>query len=124
MISKSYLPISKCVIDDKDFLWHKKTLAPTYVGKWKYEIPDMTSEANTGDLVISTVEDVYICMSITDNGYEQPIDNFDIQDKKIIVSNDSQGTLVEVLGTIEGNTITGTIAAQGMTLDWSAIKVE
>ena len=102
----------------------KKASGPSYVGKWKYEVPDMPSDDNTGILVISMADDVYKCIAITDSGYEQPMDNFDIQDGNIVASYDSQGTIVEVLGTIEGNSITGTILAQGMTLDWSAIKVE
>lgn len=101
-----------------------KASGPSYVGNWKYEVPEMPGDDITGVLVISKEGDAYKCMAITDSGYEQPMDNFDIQDGKIIASYDSQGTLVEVLGTIEGNTITGTIAAQGMTLDWSAVKVE
>lgn len=102
----------------------KKATGPSYVGKWKYEVPEMPGGDNTGVLVISRIDDTYKCLAITGYGNEQPMDNFDIQDGKIIASYDSQGTLIEVLGTIEGNTITGTIAAQGMTLDWSAIKVE
>ena len=102
----------------------KKTPGLNYVGKWKYEVPEMPGGDNTGVLVISRIDDLYKCIAITDYGNEQPMDNFDIQDGKIVASYDAQGTQVEVLGTIEGNSITGTISAQGMTLDWSAIKVE
>ncbi len=101
----------------------KKASGPSYVGNWKYEVPEMPGD-NTGVLVISKEGDAYKCMALTDSGYEQNMDNFDIQDGKIIASYDSQGTLVEVMGTIEGNTISGTISAQGMTMDWSAVKVE
>ena len=102
----------------------KKASGPSYVGKWKYEVPEMPGGDNTGVLVVSKEGEAYKCMYITDSGNEQVMDNFDIQDDKIIASYDEQGTAVEVLGTIEGNTITGTISAQGMTLDWSAVKVE
>jgi hypothetical protein len=101
-----------------------KASGPSYVGKWKYEVPEMPGDDNTGVLVISKVDDAYKCMALTDYGNEQVMENFDIQDGKIIASYDSQGTLVEVSGTIDGNAITGTISAQGMTLDWSATKVE
>ena len=101
----------------------KKASGPSYVGNWKYEVPEMPGD-NTGVLVISQEGDAYKCMAITDSGYEQNMDNFEIQDGKLIASYDSQGTAVEVLGTFEGNAITGTISAQGMTLDWSAVKVE
>ena len=46
--------------------------------------------------LISKVEDAYKCMALTDYGNEQVMENFDIQDGKIIASYDSQGTLVEV----------------------------
>ena len=109
------------------FIWTscatKKASGPSYVGNWKYEVPEMPGD-NTGVLVVSKEGDAYKCMAITDSGYEQNMDNFDIQDGKMIASYDSQGTAVEVLGTFEGNTITGTLSAQGMTLDWSAVKVE
>ena len=109
------------------FIWTscatKKASGPSYVGNWKYEVPEMPGD-NTGVLVVSKEGDAYKCMAITDSGYEQNMDNFDIQDGKMIASYDSQGTAVEVIGTFEGNTITGTISAQGMTLDWSAVKVE
>ena len=109
------------------FIWTscatKKASGPSYVGNWKYEVPEMPGD-NTGVLVVSKEGDTYKCVAITDSGYEQNMDNFDIQDGKMIASYDSQGTAVEVLGTFEGNTITGTLSAQGMTLDWSAVKVE
>lgn len=109
------------------FIWTscatKKASGPSYVGNWKYEVPEMPGD-NTGVLVISKEGDAYKCMAITDSGYEQNMDNFDIQDGKITASYDSQGTPVELLGSIEGNAITGTVSAQGMTLDWSAVKVE
>jgi hypothetical protein len=110
------------------FIWTscatKKASGPSYVGNWKYEVPEMPGGDNTGVLVISKEGEGYKCMAITDSGYEQNMDNFDIQDGKFIASYDSQGTPIEVLGTFEENTITGTISAQGMTLDWSAVKVE
>jgi len=102
----------------------KKAAGPSYVGKWKYEVPDMPGDDNTGVLIISKDGDVYTCVAVTDFGYEQPMDNFDIQEDSLMASYDSQGTLVVVAGTFEGNTIKGTISAQGMVLDWSAIKVE
>ena len=102
----------------------KRASGPAYVGKWKYEIPDMPSDDNTGVLVISKEGDEYKCVALTDYGNEQPMDEFDIQDGKMKASYDAQGTRVEVSGTFEGNVITGTISAQGMTLDWSASKVE
>jgi len=110
------------------FIWTscatKRASGSSYVGNWKYEVPEMPGGNNTGVLVVSKEGEAYKCLYITDYGNEQVMDNFDIQDGKIIASYDEQGTAVEVLGTIDGNTITGTISAQGMTLDWSAVKVE
>ena len=109
------------------FVWTscatKKASGPSYVGNWKYEVPEMPGD-NTGVLVISKESDAYKCVAITDSGYEQNMDNFDIQDGKFMASYDSQGVAVEVTGTFDGNTVTGTISAQGMTMDWSAVKVE
>jgi len=101
-----------------------KTSGPSYVGKWQYVVPDMPDD-NTGVLVISKDGDSYNCIAITDGGTEQPMESFDILDGKIIASySDGMGTKVEVGGTIEDNKIIGIISAQGMTLDWSATKVE
>jgi hypothetical protein len=100
-----------------------KSSGPVYVGKWKYEVPDMPGN-NTGTLVISKEGDNYSCVAVTDFG-DQPIDSFDIQDGKLIASfTDAGGTLVEFDGVFDGNTLTGKISAQGMSLDYSAMKIE
>ena len=95
----------------------------SYIGKWRYEIPDMTSD-NSGILVISKEGDNYKCIAYTDSGYEQPIDKFNITDGKISASYDSMGTLVEFDGTFDGNNLSGIISAEDVTMSYTATKVE
>jgi hypothetical protein len=101
-----------------------RTTGPSYVGKWKYEVPDMPSD-NTGILVISKVGDGYSCVAITDSGYEQSMDKFDIQDGQLKAAfTDGGGSQVELDGTFEGDNLSGTISAQGMSIGYSATKIE
>ena len=100
-----------------------KTKGPSYVGKWRYEVPDMQG-TNTGILVISKEGDAYKCVALTDDGYEQLIDNFDITDGKISASYDSMGTLVEFDGLFDGNNLSGILSAEGMSMGYTATKVE
>ena len=100
-----------------------KTSGLSYVGKWRYEIPDLSND-NTGILIISKEGNAYKCVAYTDSGYEQPIDKFDITDGKITASYDSMGTLVEFNGTFDGNNLSGIISAENMSMGYTATKIE
>ncbi len=100
-----------------------KSVVDSYVGKWKYEAPDMPDD-NTGVLVISKVEDGYSCLALTDGGNEQAID-IEIVDGKLIGSwDDGMGTKVEMSGVFEGKELSGTLAIDVYEIAYSATKIE
>ncbi len=101
----------------------KTSSSEIYLGKWRYEVPDLP-EDNTGILVISKEESGYSCIALTDGGYEQPFETFDIQDGKVTGSYESQGYEVTVDGIFEGNKLTGKVSAGGMEMTYSAVKEE
>jgi len=94
-----------------------------YLGKWRYEVPDMPDD-NTGILVINKEASGYTCVALTDGGYEQPFESFNIEDGKVTGSYESQGYVVTVDGIFEGNKLTGKVYAGGMELTYSAVKEE
>ena len=99
-----------------------KSSGPSYVGKWKYEVPDMPDN-NTGVLVISKEGDNYSCVAVTDYG-DQKIDSFDIQDGQIKASfTDAGGTLVEFDGSSDGKNLSDTVVIQVISMSYTTMKV-
>jgi len=100
-----------------------KTEVDSYVGKWKYEAPDMPDD-NTGVLVISKNDEGYSCMALTDGGNEQAI-NIEIVDGKLTgYWEDGMGTRVDMTGLFNGKELSGSLTVDAYEISYKAEKVE
>lgn len=100
-----------------------KSPVDNYVGKWRYEAPDMPDD-NTGVLVISKEGDGYNCLAITDGGNEQPIDIEIVDGKLTGFWEDGMGSRVDMTGVFNGKELSGSLSVDAYDISYSALKEE
>ena len=94
----------------------------THVGEWEYSVvtPDYTYK---GIMTIQEEDGVFSGLIVSE-GTEIELNDVSIEEDQLTFTMNVQGFPCKVIGTFDGDSFTGEVAVEGMTLPMKATKVE